>query len=132
MMLIPGALLAAGSATHGITQSSITMLILQCILIILGASLAVGSGWRLLAPRLSLGEGMPLESLGVSARTLGLPSGVVALEPMPAGYRAGRFKGESEVDLPMGLWTVVEEFETDYGWYRTHQTADQHSSNTLD
>ena len=118
MMLIPGTLLAAGSANHGKTEPSLTLLILQSALIIFGGLLAIGSGWRLVARRLQLAEGMPLESLGVSACTLGLPSGVVALEPMPAGYCADRFKSEIEVDLPMGSWTVVEEFETNYGWYR--------------
>jgi len=118
MMLIPGTLLAAGSANRGITELPLTLLILQCALIIFGGLLAIGSGWRVIARRLQLAEGMPLETLGVSAYTLGLPNEVVALEPVPAGYRASRFTSEIEVDLPMGSWTVVEEFETDYGWYR--------------
>ena len=118
MMLIPGTLLAAGSANRGITELPLTLLILQCVLIVLGGLLAIGSGWRVVARRLQFAEGMPLESLGVSAYTLGLPNEVVALEEVPAGYRASRFTSEIEVDVPMGSWTVVEEFETDYGWYR--------------
>jgi hypothetical protein len=34
------------------------------------------------------------------------------------GCRASRFKGEIEVDAPAGSWSVVEEFESDFGWYR--------------
>jgi hypothetical protein len=94
------------------------LVILECALIILGGLLAIGSGWRVVARQLQLAEGLPLESLGVSACALGLSNEVVALEPVPAGYRASRFKSEIEIDLPMGSWTVVEEFETDYGWYR--------------
>ena len=119
MMLIPGTLLAAGSASRGIMELPVAWLILQCALIILGGLLAIGSGWRIVGRRLQLSEGMPLGSLGVSAYTLGLPNEAVAMEPVPAGYRASGFKSEIEVDVPLGSWTMVEEFETDYGWYRT-------------
>jgi len=115
-MLIPGTLLAAGSANQGILETPVSLLILQSILISVGGFLALASGWRLIANRLRVTGTLSLESLGASARALGFPSGVVASEPVPAGYRPGRFKGTLEVDLPLGEWEVVEDRTIEVGW----------------
>jgi hypothetical protein len=116
-MLIPGTLLAAGSANLGIAQVPLSLLILQFTLITIGGLMAISAGWRVITRRVQP-SGIPLESLGVSSHALGLPNGALVLEPMPVGCRASRFKGEIEVDAPAGSWSVVEEFESDFGWYR--------------
>jgi hypothetical protein len=116
-MLIPGTLLAAGSANQGIMQVPVWVLIAQSVLIIVGGLLALSSGVRLLK-RLRSTNGLPLESLGVSGHALGFPSGAVASDPAPGGYRAARYKGSLEIDIPVGEWQVVEEFTSDLGWRR--------------
>jgi hypothetical protein len=117
-MLIPGTLLAAGSANLGIAQLPLSLLILQFTLIAIGGLTAISAGWRVITRRVQSSNGIPLESLGVSSHALGLPNGALVLEPLPVGCRAARFKGELEVDAPTGSWSVVEEFESDFGWYR--------------
>ncbi len=117
-MLIPGTLLAAGSANLGIAQVHLSLLILQCTLITIGGLMAISAGWRVITRRAQPRSGIPLESLGVSSRALGLPNGALVLEPLPVGCRASRFKGDIDVDAPAGSWSVVEEFESDFGWYR--------------
>jgi len=117
-MLIPGTLLAAGSATQGIMQVPVGILIVQFVLITLGGLLAVTSGWRILR-RMSPSGGVPVESLGVSGHALGFPSGVIASEFVPSGFRAGSFKGLLEVEASVGQWNVVEEHEADGGWCQT-------------
>jgi len=117
-MLIPGTLLAAGSANLGIAQVPLSLMILQFTLITIGGLMAISAGWRVITRRVQPRSGIPLESLGVSSHALGLPHGALVLEPLPVGYRASRFKGEIEVDAPAGSWSVVEEFESDFGWYR--------------
>ncbi|HXA05756.1 MAG TPA: hypothetical protein VNY30_12990 [Bryobacteraceae bacterium] len=111
-MLIPGTLLAAGTATNGIMHAPLGLLILQSILVSVGGLLAVASGWRILR-RLRPGDVIELESLGVSGHALGFPTGVVALDAVPAGFRPGRFKGAIEVEGSMGEWKVVAEHEAD-------------------
>lgn len=111
-MLIPGTLLAAGTATTGIMHTPIGLLILQSILVSVGGVLAVASGWRILR-RLRPGSVIELESLGVSGHALGFPTGVVALDAVPSGFRAGRFKGSIEVEGSVGEWKVVAEHEAD-------------------
>jgi|SRR5579863_991850 len=117
-LLIPGTLLAAGSANQGIMQVPLSLLVIQSALISVGGLVAISSGWRVLTQRLRTSEGMPLESLGVSGRALGFTSDVVATELLPAGYRPGRYMGQLEVDLRLGEWKIVEEHETDHGWQR--------------
>jgi hypothetical protein len=116
-MLIPGTLLAAGSANQGIMQVPLWVLIVQSVLIIVGGLLALGSGIRLLK-RLRPTEGLPLEALGVSGHALGFPTGAVASDPVPGGYRPARYKGSLEIEIPVGAWEVVEEFTSDLGWLR--------------
>ena len=60
--------------------------------------------------------GRPLESLGVSGHALGFPSGATAAEPAPNGFRAARYKGSIEIDIPIGEWETLEEFTPDMGW----------------
>ena len=117
-MLIPGTLLAAGSANLGIAQVPLSLLILQFTLITIGGLMAISAGWRVITRRVQPRSGIPLESLGVSSRALGLPNGALVLEPPPVGCRASQFKGEIEVDAPAGSWSIVEEFESNFGWYR--------------
>lgn len=111
-MLIPGTLLAAGTANNGIIHAPIGLLILQSILISVGGVLAVASGWRILR-RLRPGGTIEIESLGVSGHALGFPSGVAALDSVPSGFRAGRFIGAIEVEASVGDWQVVAEHEAD-------------------
>jgi hypothetical protein len=113
-MLIPGTLLAAGSANQ-IMQVPVWLLIAQSALIIVGSLLALSSGVRLLK-RLRPTNGLPLESLGVSGHALGFPSGATASEPAPNGFRAARYKGSIEIDIPIGEWETLEEFTPDMGW----------------
>jgi hypothetical protein len=113
-MLIPGTLLAAGSANQ-IMQVPLWLLIAQSALIIVGGLLALSSGVRILK-RLRPTNGRPLESLGVSGHALGFPSGATAAEPAPTGFRAARYKGSIEIDIPIGEWETVEEFTPDMGW----------------
>ena len=113
-LLIPGTLLAAGSANQ-IMQVPVWLLIAQSALIIIGGLLALSSGVRLLK-RWCPTNGMPLETLGVSGHALGFPSGATASEPPPDGFRAGRFKGSIEIDIPIGEWESLEEFTPDLGW----------------
>lgn len=115
-MLIPGTLLAAGSANQGILQVPLSLLILQSALITIGGLVALSSGWRLLTRRFRISGTMPIETLGVSGRALGFTSDVVASDPVPAGYRPGRYIGEIEVDLRLGEWRIIEEQQTDNGW----------------
>ena len=116
-MLIPGTLLAAGSAKQGILQVPLSLLIIQTALITLGGVMALSSGWRIVARRLQSKGGLQLETLGVSGHALGFPAATFAAEPAPGGYRAGRFRGQLEVDAAMGEWEVVEKYE-DQGWWR--------------
>jgi hypothetical protein len=116
-MLIPGTLLAAGSAKQGIMQVPLSLLIIQTVLIILGGLMALSSGWRIVSRRLQSSGGLPLETLGVSGHALGFPVSAVAAEPAPGGYRSGRFRGQLEVDAAMGEWEVMQEYE-DQGWWR--------------
>lgn len=120
-MLIPGTLLAAGTANQGIMHAPVGLLILQSLLITIGGIMVVGSGWRILR-RLQPGGGIELESLGVSGHALGFPSGVVASDTVPAGFRAGRFKGAIEVEGAVGEWRVVAEHEAD-GEFQTSRGA---------
>jgi len=116
-MLIPGTLLAAGSAKQGIMEIPFSLLVLQTALITLGGLMALSSGWRIVSSRLRSNEGSPIETLGVSGHALGFPAGTFASEPAPGGYRAGRFRGQLEVDAAMGEWEVVQKYE-DQGWWR--------------
>jgi hypothetical protein len=115
-MLIPGTLLAAGTANQGIAEAPLTLVILQSALITLGGLLALGSGWRVATQRLAVTGGITLESLGVSGHALGFPSGTVASESLPTGYRPGRLRGTVEVEIPIGEWNVVGEYSSDPGW----------------
>ena len=116
-MLIPGTLLAAGSAKQGIMQVPFSLLVIQTALITLGGLMALSSGWRIVSSRLRSNEGLRLETLGVSSHALGFPAGAFASEPAPGGYRAGRFRGQLEVDAAMGEWEVLQKYE-DQGWWR--------------
>ena len=116
-MLIPGTLLAAGSARQGLMQIPFSLLIIQTALISLGGLMALSSGWRIVSSRLRSNEGLPIETLGVSGHALGFPAGTFASEPAPGGYRAGRFRGQLEVDAAMGDWEVMQRYE-DQGWWR--------------
>jgi hypothetical protein len=117
-MLIPGALMAAGTASQGALNVPIGILILQTALVSIGGLMAVASGWRLLTDRLRPTDGAPLESLGVSGRTLGFSSDTIASEPVPKSYRPGRFSGYLEVEIPVGQWSVVEHHTSEAGWHR--------------
>ena len=117
MMLIPGTLLAAGSANQGIMEAPLGLLVLECTLITLGGLLAVASGWPILTKRVRSADGIPLESLGVSGHALGFPADVQASDVL-MGCRPSRFKGDLEVDAPVGPWQVVEEHTTELGWHR--------------
>ena len=114
-MLIPGTLLAAGSANQGIMQVPLSLLVLQSALITIGGFLALGSGWRILTQRLRSADGVRLESLGVSSRALGFHDDVVAAEPAPPGYRTGRFIGLLQVEAPIGEWETLEEHTSEVG-----------------
>src|SRR5579864_2008336 len=116
-MLIPGTLLAAGSANQGILETSVSLVILQSALIALGSLLAIGSGWRILTQRVNVAGGTPIESLGVSGHAMGFPKDVVASDSLPTGFRAGRFRGLVEVNIPVGEWRVVEEYTSNSGWH---------------
>lgn len=116
-MLIPGTLLAAGSARQGLMQIPFSLLIIQTALISLGGLMALSSGWRILLSRLRPSEGVPVETLGVSGHAMGFPAATFASEPAPVGYRAGRFRGQLEVDAAMGDWEVMQRYE-DQGWWR--------------
>lgn len=118
-MLIPGTLLAAGSANQGIMDVPLSMLIAQSALITIGGLLALGSGWRIVTQRLRFTGDIPLESLGVSGHALGFPNGTVASEQLPGGYRTGRLRGTVEVEVPVGQWNVVEEYTDELGWHPT-------------
>lgn len=107
--LVPGALLAAGSANQGVATVPIGMLVLQGAMVVMGSLMALTAAWRLITRRwLSVG-GQPLESLGVSSHAMGFPSNVMACEGVPSGYGRGRFKGFVEVELPLGEWELVED-----------------------
>jgi hypothetical protein len=125
-MLIPGTPLAAGTATTGILNVPVGLLVLQSVLVSVGGVLAVASGWRILR-RLRPGGVIELESLGVSGHALGFPSGVVALDAVPSGFRAGRFKGSIEVEGSVGEWKVVAEHEAD-GEYHDPQVRKPQTS----
>jgi hypothetical protein len=107
--LVPGALLAAGSANQGVATVPIGMLVLQGAMVAMGSLMALTAAWRLIARRWLSATGQPLESLGVSAHAMGFPKGVTACESVPAGYGRGRFKGFVEVELPLGDWELVED-----------------------
>jgi hypothetical protein len=127
-MLIPGTLLAAGTATNGILNVPVGLLILQSVLVSVGGVLAVASGWRILR-RLRPGGVIELESLGVSGHALGFPTGVVALDSVPSGFRAGHFKGAIEVEGSVGEWKVVAEHEAD-GEYHDPQAPKRRQTNS--
>jgi len=118
MMLIPGTLLAAGSANQGIMEVPISLLVLQCALIGAGGMMAIASGWRLLTRQMPSTDGVPVETLGVSGHALGLPNDALVAESLPGGYRASQCKGQLEVDAPVGPWIVVEELTSDLGWHK--------------
>jgi hypothetical protein len=109
MMLIPGTLLAAGSANQGLVQIPTGLLILQFALITIGSLLTLSSGWRTPLEHWNSSEGVSLESIGVSSQALGFPSGVLASESLAKYYGCGRLKGAVEIDAPLGDWNVVEE-----------------------
>jgi hypothetical protein len=114
-MLIPGTLLAAGSANQ-IMQIPISLLVLQCALVTVGGLMALASGWRILVRRFVSGHGMPLESLGVSGHALGFPQDATAADPVPSGFRRGRFKGTIHVEIPVGQWEVAQEYTIESEW----------------
>jgi hypothetical protein len=118
-MLIPGTLLAAGSANQ-VMQVPIGLLVLQCALVTIGGLMALASGWRILVRRLISTNGMPLESLGVSSHALGFPKDVTASDPIPSGFRRGRFKGTIHVEVPVGRWEVAEEYTIQSEWPRAY------------
>jgi hypothetical protein len=118
-MLIPGTLLAAGSANQ-VMQVPIGLLVLQCALVTIGGLMALASGWRILVRRLVSSDGMPLESLGVSSHALGFPKDVTASDPVPSGFRRGRFKGTIHVEVPVGRWEVAEEYTIQSEWPRAY------------
>jgi hypothetical protein len=107
--LVPGALLAAGSANQGVATVPIGMLVLQGAMVIMGSLMALTAAWRLIGRRWLSATGQPLESLGVSAHAMGFPKDVIACESVPGGYGRGRFKGFLEVELPLGDWELAED-----------------------
>jgi len=107
--LVPGALLAAGSANQGVATVPIGMLVLQGAMVVMGSLMALTAAWRLITRRWLAVGGQPLESLGVSSHAMGFPSDVMACEGVPSGYGRGRFKGFVEVELPLGEWELAEE-----------------------
>src|SRR5260370_14383911 len=116
-MLIPGTLLAAGSARQGLMQIPSSLLVIQTALISLGGLMALSSGWRILLSRLRPSDGVSVETLGVSGHAMGFPAATFASETASGGYRAGRFRGQLEVDAAMGDWEVMQQYE-DQGWWR--------------
>ena len=118
-MLIPGTLLAAGSANQ-VMQVPVGLLVLQFALVTIGGLMALASGWRILARRLISTDGMTLESLGVSSHALGFPKDVTASDPVPSGFRRGRFKGTIHVEIPVGRWEVAEEYTILSEWPQAH------------
>jgi len=118
-MLIPGTLLAAGSANQ-VMQVPVGLLVLQFALVTIGGLMALASGWRILARRLISTDGMTLESLGVSSRALGFPKDVTASDPVPGGFRRGRFKGTIHVEIPVGRWELAEEYTILSEWPQAH------------
>src|SRR6476661_8302668 len=84
-MLIPGTLLAAGSARQGIMQVPFSLLVMQTALISLGGLMALSSGWRILLSRLRPSEGVSVESLGVSGHAMGFPAATFASETASGG-----------------------------------------------
>jgi hypothetical protein len=107
--LVPGALLAAGSANQGVATVPIGMLVLQGSMVVMGSLMALTAAWRLITRRWLSVTGQPLESLGVSSHAMGFPSDVMACEGVPGGYGRGGFKGFVEVELPLGEWELVED-----------------------
>lgn len=118
-MLIPGTLLAAGSANQ-IMQVPVSLLILQFALVTVGGLMALASGWRIFVRRFVSADGMPLESLGVSSHALGFPKDVTASDPVPSGFRRGRFKDTIHVEIPVGQWEVVQEYTIESEWPQIH------------
>lgn len=107
--LVPGALLAAGSANHGVATVPISMLVLQGAMVVIGSLMALTAAWRVITRRWLSATGQRLESLGVSGHAMGFPPNVLACEGVPTGYGRGAFKGFVEVELPLGEWEVVDE-----------------------
>lgn len=107
--LVPGALLAAGSANQGVATVPIGMLVLQGAMVVMGSLMALTAAWRVITRRWFSVTGQPLESLGVSSHAMGFPSDVMACEGVPSGYGRGRFKGFVEVELPLGEWELVSD-----------------------
>lgn len=107
--LVPGALLAAGSANQGVDTVPIGMLVLQGAMVAMGSLMALTAAWRMIARRWISASGQPLESLGVSAHAMGFPKDALACESVPSGYGRGRFKGFVEVELPLGEWELVQD-----------------------
>jgi hypothetical protein len=118
MMLMAGTIMAAGCTNRQVTNVPLGMLILAVVLITLGGTLTIASGWQILVRRSFSGKGVPLESIGISSHALGFLEPVTASEVLPEGYRPGRFKGRVEIEAPVGEWEIVEEYSTDAGWYR--------------
>lgn len=118
-MLIPGTLLAAGSANQ-IGHVPVGILVTQFSLVTVGGMMALASGWQLLVRKLISAKGVPLESLGVSSQALGFHQDVAASESVPSGYRRGRFRGSIEVELPIGEWEVVQEYMLDFDERQVH------------
>jgi hypothetical protein len=112
-MLIPGTLMAAGTANQ-FGHVPVGVLVTQFSLVTVGGLMALASGWQLLVRKLISARGAPLESLGVSSQALGFRQDVAASESVPSGYRRGRFKGSIEVELPIGEWEVVQEYMLDF------------------
>jgi hypothetical protein len=107
--LVPGALLAAGSANHGVDTVPIGMLVLQGAMVIMGSLVALtaargsspGNGSRRQDSRWnrSAYPVMPCDFLQAS----------LLANQCPAGYGRGRFKGFVEVELPICDWEMVED-----------------------
>jgi len=107
--LVPGALLAAGSANQGVATVPIGMLVVQGAMVVIGSLMALTAAWRIITRRWFSATGQPLETLGVSSHAMGFPSNVLACEGVPSGYGRGGFKGFVEVELPLGEWELVDD-----------------------
>ena len=78
-------------------------------MVIMGSLVALTAAWRVITRKWLSAAGQPLKSLGVSGHAMGFPTGVLACESVPNGYRRGRFKGFVEVESPIGDWEIVED-----------------------
>jgi hypothetical protein len=118
-LLIPGTLLAAGSANQ-FGHVPVGILVTQFSLVTVGGLMALASGSQLLVRKFISAKGAPLESLGVSSQALGFRQDVAACECVPSGFRRGRFRGSIEVELPIGEWEVVQEYMLDFDERQVH------------